>query len=204
METQQDKVSYIIGRQMGGDFKNQGIELNIDVFAGAVRDAFTGAESKLSNTEMEEVMTAFQTEMQAKAMEKAAVAGAENRKAGEAYLAKNKEDEGVTVTETGLQYKVIKSGSGKTPTETCTVETHYEGKLIDGTIFDSSYKRGEPASFPVNRVIPGWTEALQLMKEGDVWELTIPSELAYGPQGAGGDIGPDSTLIFKIELNKVL
>ena len=112
--------------------------------------------------------------------------------------------EGVTVTASGLQYKVITAGSGNSPSAESEVETHYEGKLIDGTVFDSSYQRGQTTTFPVNRVIAGWTEALQLMKEGDVWELTIPSALAYGTQGAGGVIGPNATLVFKVELIKVL
>lgn len=203
METQQDKVSYIIGRQIGEDFKNKGVEINFDIFADAAKAAYAGEESKLSAGEIQSVMVAFQMEMQQKAQEQAAKAGVENKKVGEDYLEKNKNAEGVQVTASGLQYKVIKSGSGATPEATSTVETHYEGKLIDGTVFDSSYARGQAASFPVNGVIAGWTEALQLMKEGDVWELTIPSHLAYGERGAGASIGPNSTLIFKIELIKV-
>jgi FKBP-type peptidyl-prolyl cis-trans isomerase FklB len=129
--------------------------------------------------------------------------GKVNKDLGDAFLAENKKIEGVNVTTSGLQYRVLETGTGATPEATSTVETNYEGTLINGTVFDSSYQRGESVSFPVNGVIPGWTEALQLMKEGDVWELVIPSELAYGAQGAGGVIEPYATLKFKIELIKV-
>lgn len=204
MQSQQEKVSYIIGRQIGGDFKQQGIALSADTFLKGLNDAFTGAISPISDDEMQTVMQAFQSEMQQKAQEKADFEGAENKEQGLTYLAKNKNADGVNVTASGLQYKVLQSGTGKSPNVDSTVETHYEGTLIDGTIFDSSYKRNQTATFPVNGVIAGWTEALQLMKEGDIWELTIPSELAYGTQGAGADIGPHATLIFKVELKKVL
>jgi FKBP-type peptidyl-prolyl cis-trans isomerase len=203
MDTDQQKVSYIIGRQIGGDFRNQGIEIEFDQFFQGVRSAFLAEESEVSNEDMERVMSVFQKEMQAKAQEMSAQVGSENQTVGAAFLEENKAVEGTVVTDSGLQYRVLKSGTGATPALTSTVETHYEGTLIDGTIFDSSYQRGETISFPVNGVIPGWTEALQLMKEGDVWELAIPSELAYGAQGAGGAIAPHSTLKFKIELIKV-
>ena len=203
MNTDQQKVSYIIGRQIGGDFRNQEIEISFDEFFQGVRSAFLAEKSEIAEEEAARVMGAFQERMQAKAQELASQAGQVNKASGEAYLSENKAKEGVTVTSSGLQYRVIKSGSGKTPELTSTVETHYEGTLIDGTIFDSSYQRGESTSFPVDRVIPGWTEALQLMKEGDVWELVIPSNLAYGAQGAGGVIGPHATLKFKIELIQV-
>ena len=196
MNTDQQKVSYIIGRNIGGDFRSQGLDIDLEHFLNGVRSAYNEEQSKLSPEEMQRVMTAFQQKMQ----EQANQAGSQNAVAGEAYLAENKTKEGVQVTASGLQYRVLQSGSGKTPESTSTVETHYEGTLIDGTIFDSSYKRGETVSFPVNGVIPGWTEALLLMKEGDVWELVIPSNLAYGAQGAGGAIGPHSVLKFKIEL----
>ncbi len=203
METQKDKVSYILGRQVGNDMKNQGMDINVELFAEGLKGFMTGEESKLSQAEEMATMEAWQAEMQAKAMEQAQKAGEANMAAGVAYLEENKTKEGVQVTASGLQYKVIKSGAGKSPSAESEVETHYEGKLIDGTIFDSSYQRGSTTSFPVNRVIAGWTEALQMMKEGDVWELVIPSALAYGAQGAGGMIGPNSTLIFKVELIKV-
>lgn len=204
METQLEKVSYIIGRQIGNDFKNQGLDINADLLKDGFTSALSGGDSKISEEETNTVMQSFQAQMQEKAQEVAAEAGGKNIEVGAEYLANNLKEDGVKTTETGLQYKIIKSGEGKTPTATCTVETHYEGKLIDGTVFDSSYQRNETTTFPVNGVIPGWTEALQLMKEGDVWELTIPSNLAYGENGAGGMIGPNSTLIFKIELVKVM
>ncbi len=204
METQQDKVSYIIGRQIGTDFKTQGIEVNSNVFIESFQSALSGEESKLSAEETQAIMNTFQAEMQAKAVEQAAVAGEANQKLGTEYLEKNKATEGVITTESGLQYKVLESGNGNSPTAESQVETNYEGKLIDGTIFDSSFARGQSATFPVNGVIAGWTEALQPMKEGDVWELTVPAALAYGSQGAGAQIGPNATLIFKVELIKVL
>jgi len=203
METRQDKVSYIIGRQIGGDFKQQGIEINTEIFTKGLAEAYSGQESQIPDADAQAVMQAFQEEMQEKAQARADTLGAENKKTGEDYLSNNKDANDVQVTSSGLQYKVLESGSGKTPTASCTVDTHYEGRLIDGKVFDSSYQRGEAATFPVNGVIAGWTEALQLMKEGDVWELTVPSDLAYGAQGAGADIGPHSTLIFKVELKKV-
>ena len=204
METHMEKVSYIIGRQIGGDFKNQGIEVVNTAFIKGFEQAVVGTESEISADETQQIMQAFQVEMAAKAQEMQRAVSEVNIKAGEAYLEENKNKEGVTVTDSGLQYKVVKSGEGVTPTATQTVEVHYEGTLIDGTVFDSSYQRGQTTSFPVNGVIAGWTEALQLMKEGDVWELTIPSDLAYGERGAGGMIGPHSVLNFKVELVKVV
>ncbi|MBT3984197.1 MAG: FKBP-type peptidyl-prolyl cis-trans isomerase [Bacteriovoracaceae bacterium] len=200
MDTDQQKVSYIIGRQIGGDFRNQGIEINFDDFSQGVRSAFLAEASEVDEAETARVMNAFQQKMQAKAQEMASKMGDKNRTLGETFLAENKTKEGVLVTASGLQYRVLETGSGKSAELTSTVETHYEGALIDGTVFDSSYKRGETTSFPVNGVIPGWTEALQLMKEGDIWELVIPSDLAYGAQGAGQAIEPHSTLKFKVEL----
>jgi FKBP-type peptidyl-prolyl cis-trans isomerase FklB len=203
MNTDQQKVSYIIGRQVGGDFRNQGVEITFDEFFQGVRSSYLAEESEVTNEEMERVMSAFQEKMQAKAQELSSEIGAQNRDAGEAYLAENKSKTDVKVTASGLQYRILETGSGKSPEATSTVETHYEGTFIDGAIFDSSRQRGETVSFPVNGVIPGWTEALLLMKEGDVWELVIPSDLAYGAQGAGATIGPHATLKFKIELIKV-
>ena len=204
METHMDKVSYIIGRQIGGDFKNQGIEATVSAFTKGFETALAGTESEINEQDTAEIMNAFQVEMAAKAQKMAAEAGAANVEAGAAFLEANKAKEGVEVTASGLQYKSIKAGEGATPTAEQTVEVHYEGTLIDGTVFDSSYQRGQTTSFPVNGVIAGWTEALQLMKEGDVWELTIPSDLAYGERGAGGQIGPNSVLNFKVELIKVV
>ena len=204
METQTQKISYIIGRQIGADFKAQNMDIDQALFAKGVESAYLGKDSELTEEETNAVMTAFQTEMQAKAKEMADKLGAENMEKGLAFLEENKKREGVVTTESGLQYKVVTEGTGATPSVDSQVETHYEGRLIDGTVFDSSYQRGQAATFPVNAVIAGWTEALQLMKEGTVLELAIPSALAYGSQGAGQLIGPNSTLLFKVELIKVL
>lgn len=203
MESDQQKVSYIIGRQIGGDFKKQGIDICFDEFFQGVRSSFLAEASEVNEEEIARVMGAFQEKMKAAQEEVSGEASKKNIALGEAFLDENKKIEGVNVTATGLQYRILETGTGATPELTSTVETHYEGTLIDGTIFDSSYQRGETISFPVNGVIPGWTEALQLMKEGDVWELAIPANLAYGAQGAGGAIEPHATLKFKIELIKV-
>jgi FKBP-type peptidyl-prolyl cis-trans isomerase FklB len=204
MNTEMDKVSYIIGRQIGGDFKKQGIEINFEHFSQGARSAFLGEDSEISAEETNTVMSAFQAKMQEEMMRMQGEMAGKNQAQGEAFLAENKKREGVVVTESGLQYLKLESGSGKTPTVADKVEVHYEGTLIDGTVFDSSYQRGETITFPVGGVIAGWTEALQLMKEGDIFELAIPSELAYGTQGAGNVITPNSTLKFKVELIKVL
>jgi FKBP-type peptidyl-prolyl cis-trans isomerase FklB len=203
MNSEEQKVSYIIGRQLGEDFKKQNIEISFDDLFNGIKGAYNGEDSSLSPEETNEVMNAFQQRMHAAAMALQEAAMNENLKAGQAFLEKNAKEDGVQVTDSGLQYKVVNSGSGKTPGASDTVEVHYEGTLIDGTVFDSSYQRGQTISFPVNGVIPGWTEALQLMKEGDTWELAIPANLAYGEQGAGGAIGPNETLLFKVELISV-
>jgi FKBP-type peptidyl-prolyl cis-trans isomerase FklB len=204
MNTEMDKVSYIIGRQIGADFKQQGIEINFDHFAQGARSAFLGENSDLSDDETNTVMNAFQAKMQEQMTRMQNEMGEKNRAEGLAFLEENKKREGVEVTNTGLQYKRLETGSGKTPAATDQVEVNYEGTLIDGTVFDSSYQRGESITFPLNGVIPGWTEGLQLMKEGDTFEFVIPSELAYGARGAGNMITPHSTLKFKVELIKVL
>ena len=204
MNTEMDKVSYIIGRQIGADFKQQGIEINFDHFAQGARSAFLGETSDLSDDETNTVMNAFQAKMQEQMTRMQNEMGEKNRAEGLAFLEENKKREGVEVTNTGLQYKRLETGSGKTPAATDQVEVNYEGTLIDGTVFDSSYQRGESITFPLNGVIPGWTEGLQLMKEGDTFEFVIPSELAYGARGAGNMITPHSTLKFKVELIKVL
>src|SRR5690606_9682743 len=156
-----------------------------------------------SQEEIQSTMMQLQMQMQEKQQANAGPAGEQNQQEGEAFLKANKEKEGIKTLASGLQYQVLESGSGKTPSASSQVTTHYEGTLINGTVFDSSYERGEPATFPVNGVIAGWTEALQLMKEGDKWRLFIPSNLAYGPRGAGADIGPNATLIFDVELLSV-
>jgi len=194
--------SYAFGVNFMNNMKAQGVDLNLEAFIKGVTDASTDKVEK-TDQELQAAFLAFQQALQKMATEKAAKAGENNKKEGEAFLAANAKKEGVKVTKSGLQYKVVKTGEGATPKPTSKVTTHYEGRLLDGTVFDSSYKRGAPATFGVTQVIAGWTEALQLMKEGDQWELYIPSNLAYGERGAGSDIGPNSTLIFKIELIKV-
>jgi len=204
MNTHMEKVSYIIGRQIGGDFSTQGIDVDIDNFLKGFRSAIAGEEALLSAEETSDIMNAFQVEMAAKAQKISSAAGEKNLEVGIKYLELNGQKEGVKTTASGLQYRVEKSGDGKKPESSSSVEVHYEGSLIDGAIFDSSYQRGKTTSFPVGGVIPGWTEALQLMSEGDIWHLTIPSELAYGDRGAGAQIGPHAVLNFKVELVKVL
>jgi FKBP-type peptidyl-prolyl cis-trans isomerase FklB len=200
LKSQQDKVSYSIGLNIGGNFKKQNIEINFDLFMKGIKDGVAGTKPLLDEAQVREVMMAFQKEMMTKQEERNKVLTEKNKKEGETFLAENKKKEGVKTTASGLQYRVIKEGTGEIPKATDTVVTNYKGTLIDGTEFDSSYKRGEPATFPVTGVIKGWTEALQLMKVGSKWQLFIPSEIAYGEKGAGRDIGPNATLIFEIEL----
>lgn len=207
LETQAQKSSYVIGTDIGGRISGQGFDIDRPALIAGLEDALTGGEPRLSEEEAHAAITAVIEERQAAAAEQQekmeaerAAAAEKNRAEGEAFLAANKEKEGVVTTESGLQYKVIEEGTGEKPSAENTVRVHYRGTLIDGTEFDSSYARGEPAEFPVNGVIAGWTEALQLMNEGAKWELYIPSELAYGSRGAGADIGPDAVLIFEVEL----
>jgi FKBP-type peptidyl-prolyl cis-trans isomerase FklB len=197
--TQQEKISYIIGRDMAANLKKQGIDIEAESFVKGLKEVIAGQPSSLSQQEVQQAMTALQQEMQ----QKQGAKGTENQKAGEAFLAENKNKEGVKTLPSGLQYQVLQEGTGKSPSASDKVTTHYHGTLIDGTVFDSSYERGQPATFPVNGVIAGWTEALQLMKEGAKWRLFIPANLAYGSQGAGDSIGPNATLIFDVELISV-
>ena len=210
LNDQRDKVGYSIGLDIGTNIRQQQVDVDAHTIARGLEDGMLGHEPMMTDEEIQQTMMAFQQEMmaqqqaaQAGGPEEMQAAAAENLEAGQAFLAEHAEQEGVTVLPSGLQYKVLEEGSGKSPSETDTVTTHYRGTLVDGTEFDSSYQRGEPAQFPVNGVIPGWTEALQLMEEGAKWQLVIPSDLAYGEQGAGGVIGPNSTLIFEIELLEV-
>jgi len=200
LKNQKDKVSYIIGIDIGKNLKNQSIDIDPDILARGIKDVISGKKPLMTEQEVQETTAAFQKEMTAKQSEVVKKVGEKNKKEGEAFLAENKKREGVKTLASGLQYKVIKAGTGKKPKLTDTVVTQYRGTLIDGTEFDSSYRRGKPATFPVNGVIPGWVEALQLMEEGSKWQLFIPPNLAYGERGAGRDIPPNSTLIFEIEL----
>lgn len=201
--TEKDKAGYSIGIQIGKQIAPTKAAIDEEALIMGITDALNGTKLKLTDDEVRKTMQALGAKMQAEAMEKRKASLDVNKKAGAEFLAANKEKEGVVTLASGLQYKVITKGSGKTPTAEDTVETNYKGNLIDGTEFDSSYKRGQSVSFPVKGVIKGWTEALQLMSEGSVWELYIPSDLAYGEKGAGQTITPNSTLIFQIELIKV-
>jgi FKBP-type peptidyl-prolyl cis-trans isomerase FklB len=199
IKTQKDKVSYSIGLDFGKNMKRQSVELNLDVLLRGIRDGLAEVTPALTDAEMQEAMTTFQKEMMAKMQEKAKVAGEKNKKEGEAFLAENKKKPGVVTLPSGLQYKILKEGTGKSPKVTDTVTIHYRGTLIGGKEFESSYKRGAPTTYPLNGFIAGWTEALQKMKVGSKWQLFIPSNLAYGENGPG-DIGPNATLIFEVEL----
>jgi FKBP-type peptidyl-prolyl cis-trans isomerase FklB len=201
---QKDKVSYSIGLNIGTNFKRQGIEISTDMLLSGIKDAISGGKPALTDAEVQQTLMAFQQEMMAKQAEKAKGLGEKNKKDGEAFLAANKKKDGVKTTASGLQYKVLVDGKGKKPTADDTVRVHYRGTLIDGTEFDSSYKRNEPAEFPLNGVIPGWTEAVQLMTVGSKWQIVLPSALAYGERGQGQDIGPAATLLFDIELLAII
>ena len=205
LQSQKDKASYALGMSVGKNMKQQlPTEIDPDIFAKGLKDAFSGAEPLLSEEEMRTIMTAFQKDISEKQAEKMKVVGEKNKKEGVAFLAENKKKEGVITLASGLQYKIIKQGTGNIPKATDKVTTHYQGTLIDGTEFDSSYKRGEPTTFQVNGVIPGWTEALQLMQVGSKWQLFVPSNLAYGERGAGPNIGPNAVLIFTVELLSII
>jgi FKBP-type peptidyl-prolyl cis-trans isomerase FklB len=204
LKSQKEKASYSIGMDIGSGLKKQPIEIDPDLLAKGIKDAFSGEKPLMTEQEVRETLTGLQKELMAKRQEQLKGEAEKNKKEGEAFLAENKKKEGVVALPSGLQYKVIKEGTGKKPKRDDTVTTHYRGSLIDGKEFDSSYTRGQPANFPVSGVIAGWTEALQLMGEGAKWQLFIPSNLAYGEHGAaGGLIGPNATLIFEIELLSV-
>ena len=199
-----DKVSYALGLGIGSQLKSMGADsLNIEDFAQAIKDTISGAELKVSHKESQQIVQEFFKEQEAKQRAQAAENGKVAREEGEKFLAENAKKEGVQVTESGLQYSVIKEGTGKSPKATDTVVCHYEGFLTNGTVFDSSIQRGEPAAFPLNAVIAGWTEGLQLMKEGGKTRFFIPYNLAYGEAGAAGAIPPYAALIFDVELIEV-
>lgn len=202
---QLDRVSYALGMSMGYNFKASGIDaITVSDFADGVAAVFDGAKPKMTIDEAKAVINEYFGAMQAKQQEAAKEQARINSEAGEAFLAENAKRPEVKVTASGLQYEVLTEGDGPRPKATDNVEVHYTGRLIDGTVFDSSVERGAPATFGVTQVIPGWVEALQLMNAGSKWRLYIPSALAYGPNGAGGVIGPNATLIFDVELLKVL
>ncbi|MCX4259628.1 MAG: FKBP-type peptidyl-prolyl cis-trans isomerase, partial [Muribaculaceae bacterium] len=195
-EKQLDRLSYALGLSMGNNFRNSGInEINVEDFSDGVAAVFAGSQPKMSYDEAKEVIRVFFTDLEEKQKAEAAKMADVNKAAGDEFLAKNSTREEVITLPSGLQYEVIEEGNGAQPTASDQVEVHYTGRLIDGTVFDSSVDRGVPATFGVTQVIPGWVEALQLMKAGSKWRLYIPSSLAYGPQGAGSVIGPNATLI---------
>ncbi|WP_305277032.1 FKBP-type peptidyl-prolyl cis-trans isomerase [uncultured Muribaculum sp.] len=196
-----DRISYALGLSMGNNFRNSGIKtINVSDFADGVAAVFEGAKPKMSYDEAKEEIRIFFQAMEEEQRAAAQKMGEVNAAAGKAFLEENGKRVEVNVTPSGLQYEVLEEGTGKLPSAGDNVTVHYTGKLIDGTVFDSSVDRGAPATFGVTQVIPGWVEALQMMKEGAKWRLFIPSNLAYGPNGAGNIIGPNSTLIFDVEL----
>lgn len=200
LKDRKEKLSYVIGVDIGKALQKQGVAVDSDLVAKGIKDGASGGKLLLTDQEIQETMMAFQKEMLAKQEEANKQAGEKNKKEGQTFLEANKTKEGVTTLPSGLQYKVVKAGTGKKPKATDTVVTHYKGTLLDGTEFDSSYKRNQPATFKVNGVIRGWTEALQLMEEGAKWILYVPAALAYGDRGTGQKIGPHATLIFEVEL----
>jgi FKBP-type peptidyl-prolyl cis-trans isomerase FklB len=204
LTTRKQKFSYAlgmnIGQGLGNNLKKQSVEIDPALVSQGLKDALAGTKTRLTEDEAKAVLTEVQNEVRKEQQEKAKAAADTNKKDGEAFLAANKSKEGVVTLPSGLQYKILTAGTGPKPTATDTVVCNYRGTLINGTEFDSSYKRGQPATFGVSQVIKGWTEALQLMPVGSKWQLFIPSNLAYGERGAGAEIGPDATLIFEVEL----
>ena len=193
-----ENISYALGLSMANNFLGTGIKgLNVEKFAKAMNDVFENKQTEMSYDEAKQIMDDYFSKLQQKFVD-------QNKKAGEEYLAINKGKTGVITTPSGLQYEVLQAGEGAKPKATDTVRCHYEGRLLSGNVFDSSYHRNQPADFPVNQVIQGWVEALQLMPVGSKWRLFIPSELAYGEHGAGDIIGPNSALIFDVELLEIL
>jgi len=199
LETQKDKFSYTMGYQMGLSLQRPGMDLDQDILIQALRDALGGADPKLSRNEMDAAIQAQRAKLEGERQEKAGA----NLARGEEFLEENQQRDEVTVTETGLQYEVLSEGDGEQPTASDTVVVHYEGKLLDGSVFDSSYERDNPAELPLNGVIQGWQEGLQLMQEGARYKFYIPADLAYGESGAGQRIGPNETLIFEVDLLEI-
>jgi FKBP-type peptidyl-prolyl cis-trans isomerase FklB len=200
LKTDKDKQSYAIGLNIGKTMHKDGVVVNTAVLARGIRDAMAGGKVLMTDDEIKATLTALSVELKKKATEKSEAEATTNKAAGETFLAANKAKDGVVTLPSGLQYKIIKQGDGPKPTATDSVVCNYRGTLLDGTEFDSSYKRGQPATFPVGQVIKGWTEALQLMPVGSKWQLFVPADLAYGARGAGQQIEPNSTLVFEVEL----
>jgi FKBP-type peptidyl-prolyl cis-trans isomerase FkpA/FKBP-type peptidyl-prolyl cis-trans isomerase FklB len=204
LKTEKDKISYMVGMQIGGSLTQIKDEIDVAVVIQALQSALKGEESKLTQEEAMALQQSFAQKLQGKREAEMAALAGKNKTEGEAFMAKNKSENGVQVTASGLQYKVVNAGNGAKPAATDTVKVHYVGTLLDGTKFDSSVDRGEPAQFALNAVIPGWTEALQLMPVGAKYTLWIPSELAYGDRGTPGPIGPNATLRFEVELLEIV
>ena len=200
LTTQKDKFSYALGMNLGTSLHKQSVPVDPDILARGLKDALAGGKMLMTEDEMRAAIMDVQNELRKQQQEKAQQLGEANKKEGEAFLAANKSKDGVVTLPSGLQYKILQAGTGPKPTASDTVVCNYRGTLINGTEFDSSSKHGGPATFPVSGVIKGWTEAVQLMPVGSKWQLFIPGELAYGERGAGGDIGPNATLIFEVEL----
>jgi len=198
-ESMENRASYAIGMNMGRSMKDQEVPIDLDLLVQGIKDGLAGGETLLTDEEMQTAMQEFQQMMMKKQQDKQAAMAGENEKAADEFFATNKDKEGVVTTDSGLQYQVLTEGSGAKPTASDRVSVHYKGTLLDGTQFDSSYDRGQPATFPVSGVIPGWTEALQLMPVGSKWKLWIPPNLAYGERGQG-PIPPGSALVFEVEL----
>jgi FKBP-type peptidyl-prolyl cis-trans isomerase FklB len=210
LKTEDDKVSYSVGFSMGSSFKQDELKINLEILQQGMEDGFTGSKQLLDEEEVKKTMMAFKEKMRAKKqaeymkrMEEIKKQGEANKEKGRQFLEENKAREDIVTLESGLQYKILKKGTGASPKPTDTVKCQYRGTTIDGKEFDSSYERGKPATFAVNRVIKGWTEGLQLMKEGGKWQFFIPSELAYGERGAGKNIGPNEVLVFEVELLEI-
>jgi UDP-GlcNAc:undecaprenyl-phosphate/decaprenyl-phosphate GlcNAc-1-phosphate transferase len=200
LKNDKEKLSYALGMDFGNQLKKQTIEIDPSLFAKGLNDLLSGGKTLMTEEEGRTAVANLQAEMKRKAAEARKADGESNQKGGEAFLAQNKSREGVVTLPSGLQYKILKAGEGKKPVDGETVEVHYRGTLLDGKEFDSSYSRGQPTTFQINSVIPGWTEALKLMPVGSKWQLFIPPQLAYGERGAGANIGPNATLIFEVEL----
>ena len=201
LTTEKDKLSYAMGMDLGAQLKTRSVEIDPAVFGRGLADALAGGKTLLTEEEAKAVITELQKAMMVKQAEAARLAGEKNKADGEAFLAANKAKEGVVTLPSGLQYKVLKAGDGRKPTEADTVECQYRGSLVDGTEFDSSYRRGQPVTLKVKGgVIPGWAEALLLMPVGSKWQFFVPPQLAYGERGAGRDVGPNATLLFEVEL----
>lgn len=200
LNSQKKKVSYAIGLDIGQNFKTRDMDIDMELLIQGLRDSQKKEKPLLSSEEIQKVMTQFQQDMMKAEQEKRAIQGQGNKVKEEAFLKENAQKPGVKVTASGLQYVVLRQGTGPQPKESDTVKVHYRGTLLDGTEFDSSYKRNEPAVFPLKGVIKGWTEALQLMKVGSKYQIFLPSSLAYGERGAGQVIGPYATLVFEVEL----